>query len=491
MPADDRDRPRHGGAGQGPARRRRKRGHRARSASIPSASRAPRRTAAPIARCSSRRRGFPHYVSGVILFDETLRQSTKDGVNFAKYLEKNGIIPGIKVDAGAHDMALHPGEKVTEGLDKLAERMRRVLQDGRALREVARRDHDRRGHSRRAPASTRTPMRSRATRRSARKRRSSPSSSPRCCWTATTAPSGAKRCTRTRSRRSSTRCAAQACSLEHVILKASMVVSGQGQSEAGRREGSGGAHVRVLKRTVPAALPGVVFLSGGQSDENATAHLDAMNRMGGLPWPLTFSYSRALQSVALNTWRGQAANVAAAQARARPSRPHEQPRGAGPVERRGREEGRLSAVSSPAVPACRNCGAPADGKFCPECGQDDGAAPADRARVPAASCSGTTSRSKARSGRRCKKLVVPGRAHARILRRSQAPLRPRRFACTSRRASSSSSWPRSSCPAGLIQLKSSIPPARPWALDAFSECVRASRSLRGAEAAPPRITSGP
>jgi fructose-bisphosphate aldolase class I len=71
--------------------------------------------------------------------------------------------------------------------------------------------------------------------------------------------------------------------------------------------------VRVLKRTVPAALPGVVFLSGGQSDEDATAHLDAMNRMGGVPWPLTFSYSRALQHVALNTWRGQAANAAAAQ----------------------------------------------------------------------------------------------------------------------------------------------------------------------------------
>ncbi len=71
--------------------------------------------------------------------------------------------------------------------------------------------------------------------------------------------------------------------------------------------------LRVLKRTVPAALPGVVFLSGGQTDENATAHLDAMNRMGGLPWPLTFSYSRALQAVALNTWRGAAANVAAAQ----------------------------------------------------------------------------------------------------------------------------------------------------------------------------------
>jgi len=101
--------------------------------------------------------------------------------------------------------------------------------------------------------------------------------------------------------------------LEHVILKASMVVSGnKNPKQAGIQEVAERT-VRVLKRTVPAALPGVVFLSGGQSDENATAHLDAMNRMGAVPWPLTFSYSRALQHVALNAWRGQAANVAAAQ----------------------------------------------------------------------------------------------------------------------------------------------------------------------------------
>ena len=102
-------------------------------------------------------------------------------------------------------------------------------------------------------------------------------------------------------------------SLEHVILKASMVVSGkENPKQAGVQEVAERT-IRVLKRTVPAALPGVVFLSGGQTDENATAHLDAMNRMGALPWPLTFSYSRALQNTALKTWRGQAANVAAAQ----------------------------------------------------------------------------------------------------------------------------------------------------------------------------------
>jgi fructose-bisphosphate aldolase class I len=101
-------------------------------------------------------------------------------------------------------------------------------------------------------------------------------------------------------------------SLEQVILKASMVVSGKDNPKQASVQEVAERTLRVLKRTVPAALPGVVFLSGGQTDENATAHLDAMNRIGA-PWPLTFSYSRALQAVALKAWRGQAANVGAAQ----------------------------------------------------------------------------------------------------------------------------------------------------------------------------------
>jgi fructose-bisphosphate aldolase class I len=105
----------------------------------------------------------------------------------------------------------------------------------------------------------------------------------------------------------------QDVSLEHVILKASMCVSGKDNPKQAGVQEVAERTLRVLKRTVPAALPGVVFLSGGQTDENATAHLDAMNRMGPNPWPLTFSYSRALQAVALKAWRGQAANVGAAQ----------------------------------------------------------------------------------------------------------------------------------------------------------------------------------
>jgi fructose-bisphosphate aldolase class I len=98
-----------------------------------------------------------------------------------------------------------------------------------------------------------------------------------------------------------------------VILKASMVVSGKENARQAPVAEVAERTLRVLKRTVPAALPGVVFLSGGQTDENATAHLDAMNRIGGAPWPLTFSYSRALQAVALKAWRGNAANVGTAQ----------------------------------------------------------------------------------------------------------------------------------------------------------------------------------
>ena len=252
------------------------------------------------------------HVSGVILFDETLRQSTKDGVNFAKYLEGNGIIPGIKVDAGAHDMALHPGEKVTEGLDNLASRMkeyfgmgarfakwRAVITIGKGIPTQACLDANAHALARYSAICQEASI--------------VPIVEPEVLLdgehSAETSEEVHLRTLGTLFRE----LAAQDVLLEHVILKASMVVSGNKNArQAGVKEVAERT-VRVLKRTVPAALPGVVFLSGGQSDENATAHLDAMNRIGGLAWPLTFSYSRALQHVALTTWRGKAENAAAAQ----------------------------------------------------------------------------------------------------------------------------------------------------------------------------------
>jgi fructose-bisphosphate aldolase class I len=251
------------------------------------------------------------FLSGVILFDETLRQSTKDGVNFGAFLQKNGIIPGIKVDAGAHDMALHAGEKVTEGLDKLAERMadyfkmgarfakwRAVITIGEGIPTQACLDANAHALARYSAI----------------------------CQEASIVPivepevllDGSHSAERSEQVHLATletlfhELATQDVSLEHLILKASMCVSGKDHPKQAGVQEVAERTLRVLKRTVPAALPGVVFLSGGQTDENATAHLDAMNRMGA-PWPLTFSYSRALQAVALKAWKGQAGNVAAAQ----------------------------------------------------------------------------------------------------------------------------------------------------------------------------------
>jgi fructose-bisphosphate aldolase class I len=256
--------------------------------------------------------GLAEFVSGVILFDETIRQKTKDGVNFAEYLEKNGILPGIKVDAGAHDMALHPGEKVTEGLDGLAKRMQEYFAMGarfakwRAVITIGEDIPSRACLEANAHALTRYAA---------------------ICQEASIVPivepevllDGGHTVERSEAVHEDTLATLfhalerHGVSLEHVILKASMVVSGKENARQAPVAEVAERTLRVLKRTVPAALPGVVFLSGGQSDENATAHLDAMNRMGGAPWPLTFSYSRALQAVALKAWRGNAANVAAAQ----------------------------------------------------------------------------------------------------------------------------------------------------------------------------------
>ena len=256
--------------------------------------------------------GISEFVSGVILFDETLRQKTKDGVNFAEYLKKNGILPGIKVDAGAHDMALHPGEKVTEGLDKLSERMQEYFKMGarfakwRAVITIGEK----------IPTWACIEANAHALARYAA-----------ICQEAAIVPivepevllDGSHTVERCEVETEKTLATLfnemiwHKVSLEHVILKASMVVSGKENARQAGVEEVAERTLRVLKRTVPAALPGVVFLSGGQTDENATAHLDAMNRMGKAPWPLTFSYSRALQNTALKTWRGQAGNVAAAQ----------------------------------------------------------------------------------------------------------------------------------------------------------------------------------
>jgi fructose-bisphosphate aldolase, class I len=258
-------------------------------------------------------KGIEDFVSGVILFDETLRQSTVAGNEpFPRYLESKGIIPGIKVDKGTHDLALCPGEKVTEGLDGLRARLAEYFKLGarfakwRAVITIG------------SGIPTHACLYANAhalARYSALCQEASivPIVEPEVlldgdhtierCFDASeatlTALFAALR--------------AHGVSLEHVILKASMVVSGKDCPKQAGVERVAEETVRCLKRAVPAALPGIVFLSGGQSDEAATAHLNEMAKMQGLPWPLTFSYSRALQNQPLKTWRGAPANVAAAQ----------------------------------------------------------------------------------------------------------------------------------------------------------------------------------
>lgn len=256
--------------------------------------------------------GIEQYVSGVILFDETIRQKTSDGVPFAQFLAGKGIIPGIKVDKGAKDLALCPGEKVTEGLDGLRERLAEYFKLGarfakwRAVITI--------GEG--MPSHTCLYANAHALARYAALCQEAsivPIIEPEVLLDGDHTIERCEEVTEATLRATYAALAAHNVSVEHTILKASMVLSGKDCARQAGVEEVAERTVRVLKRTVPAAQPGVVFLSGGQSDIDATAHLSAMAAMQGLPWPLTFSYSRALQNPALKTWRGNPQNVAAAQ----------------------------------------------------------------------------------------------------------------------------------------------------------------------------------
>jgi fructose-bisphosphate aldolase class I len=256
--------------------------------------------------------GVEQYVSGVILFDETMRQKTNDGVPFPDYLARKGILPGIKVDKGAMDLALCPGEKVTEGLDGLRPRLadyfklgarfakwRAVITIGEGIPSHACLYANAHALARYAALCQEASI--------------VPMIEPEVLLDGNHTIERCEEVTEATLRATYAAMAAHNVSFEHLILKTSMVVSGKECPRQANVDEVAERTVRVLKRTVPAAQPGIVFLSGGQSDEAATAHLNAMAAMKGLPWPLTFSYSRALQNPALKTWRGQAANAAAAQ----------------------------------------------------------------------------------------------------------------------------------------------------------------------------------
>jgi fructose-bisphosphate aldolase class I len=257
--------------------------------------------------------GAGEHVSGVILYDETLRQSLSDGRSVPQALNDAGMIPGIKVDSGAKDLAGHPGEKITEGLDGLRERLRAYHDLGarfakwRAVITIG-------AH---IPSPACISANAHALARYAALSQEAglvPIVEPEVLMDGDHDLARCEEVTTTVLHTVFAALVDQDVHLEGILLKPNMVISGTTcPTQAGVQEVAE-ATVRCLKRTVPGAVPGVVFLSGGQSDELATAHLNAMNALGRAPWELSFSYGRALQAPALKAWAGDNANRPAAAA---------------------------------------------------------------------------------------------------------------------------------------------------------------------------------
>jgi fructose-bisphosphate aldolase class I len=255
-----------------------------------------------------------NHISGVILYDETLRQKAADGTPLVDLIRAAGAIAGIKVDKGAKALPGFPGETVTEGLDGLRERLEEYHRLGarfakwRAVIEI----------SDGLPTWGAVKANAHALARYAALCQEAsivPIVEPEVLMDGKPGNHSIDRCAEVTEWVLQTVFAELAEArvvLEGMVLKPNMVIDGKNARKAGVEEVAEKT-VRCLKRTVPAAVPGIAFLSGGQSDEEATAHLSAMNEAFDLPWNLTFSYGRALQAAALAAWRGNSANLAAAQ----------------------------------------------------------------------------------------------------------------------------------------------------------------------------------
>jgi fructose-bisphosphate aldolase, class I len=258
--------------------------------------------------------GLGEFISGTILYDETIRQSKNDGTSFVKVQTEAGIIPGIKVDTGAKDMAGHPGEKITEGLDGLRERLSEYRQLGarfakwRAVITI--------GES--IPSRGCLEANAHALARYAALCQESglvPIVEPEVLMDGDHTLEQCARVTAAALHTVFCQLYRQRVLLEGMILKPNMVLPGKACPKQAGVEEVADATVSCLLRAVPAAVPGVAFLSGGQDPELASARLNAMNLrwQSKMPWVLTFSYSRAIQQPALDTWKGEATNKAAAQ----------------------------------------------------------------------------------------------------------------------------------------------------------------------------------
>ncbi len=251
-------------------------------------------------------------ISGVILYDETIWQDAKDGTPLVRLIEEAGAIPGIKVDEGTQPLPNCPGELITVGLDKLAERLPKYYERGarfakwRAVIDI--------GAG--IPSMTAISVNAHALARYAA-----------LCQQAQIVPivepevlmdgeHDIDRCVEVTTRvlnKTFQELRVQRVALEGMILKPNMAIAGKKSKTQADVSEVAEKTVRMLKNCVPASVPGIAFLSGGQSDEAATDHLDAMNKIGGLPWPLTFSYGRALQAAPQKAWAGKAENVQAGQ----------------------------------------------------------------------------------------------------------------------------------------------------------------------------------
>ena len=256
--------------------------------------------------------GVADYIGGVILFDETIRQSTSDGVSFPQYLSDSGMIPGIKVDKGAKALAGFAGETVTEGLDGLRDRLQEYSELGakfakwRAVINIGDGIPSNYGMSANAHALARYAA---------------------LCQEAGIVPivepevlmdgdHSIERCEEVTAATLDVVFAEQRAhgvALEGIVLKPNMVISGSDAASRADPPKVAEATLRCLKAHVPTEVPGIAFLSGGQTAEEATVHLGLMNQVGDLPWELSFSYGRALQAPALAAWQGNEANFAAGQ----------------------------------------------------------------------------------------------------------------------------------------------------------------------------------
>jgi len=252
------------------------------------------------------------YISGVILYDETIWQKAKDGTPLVELIKKTGVIPGIKVDESTKPLPFCPGELITIGLDKLTDRLPKYYEQGarfakwRAVFNIG--PH--------IPSFTCILSNTHALGRYAA-----------LCQAAEIVPivepevlmggeHDIDRCYKVTEwvlKETFQQLYLQRVALEGIVLKSNMVVPGQKSAKNASVAEVAEKTVKLLKECVPPAVPGIAFLSGGQSDEEATAHLDAMNRLGNLPWKLTFSYGRALQAAPQEAWGGKSENVAAAQ----------------------------------------------------------------------------------------------------------------------------------------------------------------------------------